>query len=233
MPPPTDPNIELLIEASEKLGPLLDDLVLVGGCAAGLLVTDPAASPIRATEDVDLLVEATTYVEYHRFGELLIQRGFSLEGGQGDPLCRFHHEELVVDVMPLDPTVLGFSNRWYPEVMVNRSEHRLPNGRRLFHVDAPHFVATKLDAFRSRGNGDYLVSKDLEDIVIVTDGRESIADEIATSSTALRDHVREGVQELLEAEHFVEAVPGYFAGEADLEQRVRQLLARLRAIAGR
>ena len=48
-----DPNLALLEEAAALLGPLLDELVLVGGCAAGLLVTDPGASPIRPTEDVD------------------------------------------------------------------------------------------------------------------------------------------------------------------------------------
>lgn len=61
MPSRADPNLAQLEEAAAKLGELLDELVLVGGCAAGLLVTDPGSSPIRPTEDVDLLVEATTY----------------------------------------------------------------------------------------------------------------------------------------------------------------------------
>jgi hypothetical protein len=55
-----DPNLELLQEAATRLEDLLDELVLVGGCAAGLLVTDPGSSPIRPTEDVDLVVEAAT-----------------------------------------------------------------------------------------------------------------------------------------------------------------------------
>ena len=49
---------------------------LVGGCATGLLLTDPAASPVRATIDVDVLVEVATLVEYHRLSEQLRQLGF-------------------------------------------------------------------------------------------------------------------------------------------------------------
>jgi hypothetical protein len=39
--------------------------VFVGGCAAGLLVTDPAASPVRATQDVDVVVEVVSLAGYH------------------------------------------------------------------------------------------------------------------------------------------------------------------------
>jgi hypothetical protein len=38
------------------LGPLLDELVFVGGCATGLLITDPASGGIRPTIDVDTIV---------------------------------------------------------------------------------------------------------------------------------------------------------------------------------
>jgi hypothetical protein len=62
-----DPNLDLLTAAADALGPLLDELLLVGGCAAGLLVTDPGVAPIRPTLDVDLVVEARTYPAYHRF----------------------------------------------------------------------------------------------------------------------------------------------------------------------
>ena len=51
-----DPNIELLIQIAEALGDLRERLVFVGGCATALLITDPAAAPVRATEDVDTIV---------------------------------------------------------------------------------------------------------------------------------------------------------------------------------
>ena len=56
----TNPNIEILEAAAERLITLNEEMVFVGGCATGLLLTDPAASPVRATIDVDVLVEVAT-----------------------------------------------------------------------------------------------------------------------------------------------------------------------------
>jgi len=44
-----NPNIELLLIAAHQLGELVDEMVFIGGCATGLLITDAAAPPIRAT----------------------------------------------------------------------------------------------------------------------------------------------------------------------------------------
>ena len=38
-----NPNLEILILAIEQLGGLTDEMVFLGGCATGLLITDPAA----------------------------------------------------------------------------------------------------------------------------------------------------------------------------------------------
>lgn len=48
-----DPNIDLLLSIAQKLKPLLPEVVFLGGCATGLLVTDPAAAAVRTTYDVD------------------------------------------------------------------------------------------------------------------------------------------------------------------------------------
>src|SRR5216684_8355014 len=37
-----------------RLKGLLPEIVFVGGCTTGLLITDPAASPVRVTDDVDV-----------------------------------------------------------------------------------------------------------------------------------------------------------------------------------
>lgn len=67
----SDPNLARLEETAERLGPLLDELMLVGGCATGLLVTDPGAAPIRPTVDVDVVVEAASYGTFTAFEEWL------------------------------------------------------------------------------------------------------------------------------------------------------------------
>lgn len=57
-----DPNLEYLLVVASALHGLCNEIVFVGGSVAGLLLTDPVAEGIRATEDVDAIVEATTLV---------------------------------------------------------------------------------------------------------------------------------------------------------------------------
>ena len=57
---------QLLNAMAARLGPLLPEITFVGGCTMGLLVTDPAASPVRATDDVDVTVEVGSYAEHER-----------------------------------------------------------------------------------------------------------------------------------------------------------------------
>ena len=70
--------MELIAKA---LGPLRKRLVLVGGCAAGLLFTDPAAAPARVTYDVDLLAEVAALAGYHQ-----LEKEFSRLGSHA--ICR-------------------------------------------------------------------------------------------------------------------------------------------------
>ena len=64
-----NPNLEILELAVHQLGELADDLAFAGGCATGLLLTDPAAAPVRATYDVDAIAQVLSRAEYYRFAE--------------------------------------------------------------------------------------------------------------------------------------------------------------------
>jgi hypothetical protein len=66
-----NPNIEILEIAVRALGPVCDDLVFLGGCATALLISDPAAPPVRATRDIDTITETTSIAEYHELGRRL------------------------------------------------------------------------------------------------------------------------------------------------------------------
>jgi hypothetical protein len=106
-------NLYLLENAAGKLGKLLDEVVFVGGSTLDLIVTDEAAAPIRGTVDVDVIAEITTYPGYVVFSEHLRELGFSEDTREAAHLCRWVHGDLTLDVMPLEKSVLGFSNRWY------------------------------------------------------------------------------------------------------------------------
>jgi hypothetical protein len=60
-----NPNLEILALAVNQLGELADDMVFLGGCATGLLISDPAAPPIRVTRDVDAIVQVLSRAEYY------------------------------------------------------------------------------------------------------------------------------------------------------------------------
>jgi hypothetical protein len=72
-----DPNLYLLEAAVRLLEPVLDELVFAGGYATGLLISDPAASGIRATRDVDTITEVASYAAYAALSERLRARGLT------------------------------------------------------------------------------------------------------------------------------------------------------------
>lgn len=157
-----DPNRQMVIEVAKRLGPLCNDVVFLGGAATGLLLTDPAAAPVRATDDVDVVVEIGSQREYHALGASLRARGFREDDSEGAPICRWIADGLKLDAMPADPTVLGFSNKWYRTSLEAAEPMVLEEGEAIRLISAPCFLGTKLEAFYGRGQGDYLAA-DLED----------------------------------------------------------------------
>jgi hypothetical protein len=65
------PNLDLLELMAANLRPLLSEVVFVGGCTTGLLVTDSGAAPVRLTRDVDVIAEILSYADYSVFSERL------------------------------------------------------------------------------------------------------------------------------------------------------------------
>lgn len=222
-------NTDLLERMAEALGDLREQLVFVGGCATSLHITDPAAAQVRPTQDVDAVVAITTLAEYHRLGQALRARGFNQTLAEGEPPYRWSLAGMKLDVMPVAESVLGFSNRWYDETLRTAVSVRLPGGISIRLVTAACFLATKLEAFESRGRGDYLESHDLEDVLSVVDGRREIVDEIADAHPEVRGYVASVLDRLLSDEGFLNALPGLVA-DGSPATRVPIVIDRLRAI---
>lgn len=119
-----DPNRALLIKAAERLAPLLHRMVFVGGCATGLLVTEEGAAGVRATRDVDVIVDVQNYGAYIELESELQRLGWRPDFTPNAPRCRWVFEEMILDVMPIDPKLLGFpmngiGRRWEPPLPAN------------------------------------------------------------------------------------------------------------------
>ena len=225
-----NPNLEILMLAVDRLGEVTDEIVFLGGCATGLLITDQAAPPVRETKDVDVIVEVATLAEYYRLSEKLRTLGFNEDQSEDAPLCRWILDDVILDVMPTDEKILGFSNQWYKDAMTTAVEYKLPNEKVIKVVTSPYFLATKIEAFEGRGKGDYLLSHDLEDVVSVIDGRPEIIDEVLNTDKNLKQYLIEKLKALHSEPRFIEALPGKLPGDESSQARIPIIIERLEKI---
>jgi len=97
---------------------------------------------------------------------------------------------------------------------VNTATHVRLSDRILIRViSGPAFVATKLEAFVSRGGSDILSIHDLEGILNVIDGRPSIVDEMTAPTDALQKCVGEQFTSLLSRSDIENYLPGLLTDE--------------------
>jgi len=209
-----------------RLASILDEIVFVGGAVLGLLITDPAASPVRQTADVDVIAEIATHADYLLFSERLRRAGLAEDAGETPLLCRWRHGGLILDVLPLTADVLGFTNRWYEQAYRHAAMHTLPGGVSIRVITAPYFLGTKIEAFRGRGRKDYQASHDLEDFVAIIEGRDTLLDEIRRAPRELQLYLAEAVSELLSEPRFMDFLSGFVVDNS----RVPMVEERLRAL---
>lgn len=215
-----------------KLRPLGDPFVLVGGCALPFLVDDAYVLTVRPTLDVDVVVEALTRLEYSDLEERLRRLGFKHDTRIGASRCRWIVDGITVDVMPTSPDAAEFGSRWFAEALECAETHDVED-RIAVSVAGPSYVlATKLDAFFSRGNDDYYGSRDLEDIVFLLEGCSRLLGELRASSDALREHVSRGMRKLLDTPAFMEALPAHLSPESPsgVLDRVLQVARQIAAL---
>ena len=229
---PTDPNVQRVELVAAALGELADDLVLVGGCAVGLLIDSPVAPSPRVTYDVDLVAEVAALRHYHALEAQFAQRGFKRDMSPDAPICRWRLGTLEVDLMPTNERILGFSNRWYGQAVKSSTRVMLPSGKAINLINAPSFLATKFEAFWTRGGGDPLMSHDLEDIVNVVEGRQKIEAELAGAQPEVRAYLAAQFVRLLDLPDFENILPGLLAYDELHAHRVQVVKRRIRVLAG-
>ncbi|TWC33214.1 hypothetical protein FBY03_11554 [Pseudomonas sp. SJZ079] len=105
--------------------------------------------------------------------------------------------DLLVDFMPDDEAILNFTNRWYRDALQTAADYALPSGTLIRVVTPSYFLATKLEAYRGRGRNDPLGSRDIEDILAVVDGRDSLHAELAQTEPALQHYIAHAISALL------------------------------------
>ena len=223
-------NRELLLCVCKEIEGLLDQLVLVGGCATGLLITDVAAPEPRPTKDVDMVIDVINLAEYYKIEKQLRELKFTQSIDDQGVICRWVKNELMLDVMPTNEKILGFTNRWYASA-VEHAQHIVIDGLGINYISAPIFIATKLEAFHTRGKSDYWSSHDLEDLISVIDGRNTIIDEMTSAPDKVINYISEHFSAMLDSEAFNEALPGLLPPDKAGQARLNLLLDKITHIA--
>ena len=193
-------NIRMLQFIATKLGALCDEVVFLGGCTTALFINDPEAPDVRYTFDVDCIIDVLSLNQYHHLEKKLKTLGFK----------QSISEEVI--------------NRWYKEAILNSNIYSLPDSVKIKAVTAPYFLATKLEAFKTRGKFDFYASRDFEDIVSVLDGRAEIVDEITIANEGLKDYLIQALAEINSKLAFKGAIPGHFVQYGNLAEDRIQLL---------
>jgi hypothetical protein len=227
----TDITPIVLASVAEKLDRLGFNYAFVGGSVVCFLLDDAALSPVRPTDDVDVILEVLMSQRYSDIEAKLRDVGFEHDTRQGAPMCRWTLNGLTIDIMPTEGGFLGLNTAWFAEALATATSKQI--GRfRLKIISPVAFIATKLVAFADRGKGDYLASHDLEDLIAVIDGRAAIVEEIASAPAALRSFVVSSLRRINHASEFQEALPGFLPSDSASQRRLPLLRKRLETIGG-
>lgn len=221
-----DPKAHLLARlerVAEALGDDLDQVVFVGGMATLFHTTS-----VRSTDDVDCMVDMAMPA-YYQLGARMRARGF-IEDPSGNVICRWRLRweggQVTLDVVPTQGRVLGFSTRWYPEAFACAERVALASGREVKIITPLYLVATKIEAFKDRGNGDFYGSHDLEDTVAVLASNAGLRTHLQGSQEPVCVAIREELRALREP--LLDVLPGHLSPqerESVLEDLTTWLLA--------
>lgn len=222
-------NIEMLELVALGLGYLKEKMVFVGGAVAELYASSPELSEIRPTLDIDCTIELSSRVTHAKLEEELRTLGFTNDVSKGAPICRWKFQGILVDVMPSDAALLGFSNRWYRLGITNKISKKLPNGLDIYIFSAAYYLATKFEAHFDRGGNDLRQSHDFEDIIYVLDNCQSLMTDIAYADAEVKAYLKTVCSNLLQMNSLLEGIESAMpygsteAATAQILERLRQL----------
>jgi len=227
-----DEIVARLIQLLEIIGDLADDFVFVGGSIVPLLITDPAAPEARMTKDIDVIVSVATNSKLGVIESKLRDLGFGPDLSDDKPvICRHVKDTLVLDVMPTNPEILGFSSSWYEQALEYPIIKEIASGKNIKIINAPLFICTKFEAYANRGKNDnqdlqnsvVKDDKDLEDIVALVNSRAGLQDEILSHSKEVCDYISAATIDVLKSDPKIE----WMIAEEDRVPLVQERLANL------
>ena len=187
-------NIAVVAEVAEALKAIRQEMVFVGGAVISLYTDDPAADEIRPTQDVDVALSIVNLSHWEKIQEQLAELGFHPDPF-GHAICSYRYKDIPVDIMSTDDGPIGPANRWYKIGFENLWTAKAKD-QEIRILSAPCYLATKFEAFNSRGK-DIRSSHDMEDIIYVLDNRINIVQEIQDDDVRVSTYLKEQLQTII------------------------------------
>jgi hypothetical protein len=172
---------------AQALKDLKDQMVFVGGAVVCLYADDPAADEIRPTADIDMTLNVVNLSNWSSLQEKLAFLGFHPDPF-GHAICRYKFKDIPIDIMPAEDGPLGPANKWYKLGFDNLWTVKAKE-EEIKILPAPCYLATKFEAFNSRGK-DYRTSHDFEDIIYIIDNRTSIVEEVENTIPEIKNYLQ-------------------------------------------
>lgn len=180
-------NLTRIKAVYNALGELAPKTIFAGGAVVSLYADRPY-DDTRPTDDIDIVVELIDYNGYATMEDKLRKKGF-VNDIQSKVICRYKINGIVVDVMPVSEKVLGFSNKWYAPGFKQAIDFEIDKQHTVKIFPVTYFIASKLEAFKSRGKNDGRTSSDFEDIVFVLNNRNTIWTELQKADKAVKQYL--------------------------------------------
>lgn len=217
---------EILREVLRDLGAFQGEMVFTGGLVLSLYFETEPSTRLRPTYDADAVVACASFTRWAALQADLMKVGIMPVSEPDAPICRMRTPKgYLLDVMPMDPGVLGFGNRWFRPGFERAIVQPLGQGVTIKIFPAPYYAAAKAEAYRDRGSKDPWLSHDLEDLLTLIAYRPSLRSEVAHADADLRAYLASFAAELLALDRFDEIV------DAHVPERSDEVLAALAEIA--
>jgi hypothetical protein len=122
--------------------------------------------------------------------------------------------------MPSRADILGFENEWQAAAIPHAVVCQLPSGATIRAAPPVYMLAMKLEAFKGRGKGDFLGSRDFSDVVTLIDGRPELLEEMASVDAAVRAYIAAEMRRLLSERRLMDGLAGTMRGDAASHERI-------------
>ncbi len=95
---------------------------------------------------------------------------------------------------------------------------------------SPYLIATKVEAFKGRGNSDFRLSADVEDIVTLFDGVSDIVDQLVVAPKDVKTYLLKELSTWIVNDEFIEGIGSHISDRVNLEGRKNIILNRIKKL---